>query len=40
VIVGYPGETEEEFQQTYRLMEEVEFDNGFIFRYSQRDLKM
>jgi tRNA-2-methylthio-N6-dimethylallyladenosine synthase len=37
VIVGYPGETEEEFQQTYRLMEEVEFDNGFIFRYSQRD---
>ena len=37
VIVGYPGETEEEFQQTYRLMEEVEFDNGFIFRYSPRD---
>jgi len=37
VIVGYPGETEEEFQQTYRLMEQVEFDNGFIFRYSQRD---
>ena len=37
VIVGYPGEAEEEFQQTYRLMEEVEFDNGFIFRYSPRD---
>jgi tRNA-2-methylthio-N6-dimethylallyladenosine synthase len=37
VIVGYPGETEEEFQSTYRLMEEVEFDNGFIFRYSPRE---
>ena len=37
VIVGYPGETEEEFQSTYKLMEEVEFDNGFIFRYSPRE---
>lgn len=37
VIVGYPGETEDEFQETYRLMERVVFDNGFIFRYSERE---
>ena len=37
VIVGYPGETEEDYQATYKLMEEVEFDNAFIFRYSPRE---
>jgi tRNA-2-methylthio-N6-dimethylallyladenosine synthase len=37
VIVGYPGETEEDFQATRQLMEEIEFDNGFIFRYSPRE---
>jgi len=37
VIVGYPGETEEDYQATYKLLEEVEFDNGFIFRYSPRE---
>ena len=37
VIVGYPGETEEDFQATYKLLEEVEFDNAFIFRYSPRE---
>lgn len=37
VIVGYPGETEEDYQATYRLLEEVEFDNAFIFRYSPRE---
>lgn len=37
VIVGYPGETEKDFQATRRLMEEVEFDNAFIFRYSSRE---
>ncbi|NBV96340.1 MAG: MiaB/RimO family radical SAM methylthiotransferase [Verrucomicrobia bacterium] len=37
VIVGYPGETEEDFQMTFQLMEEVGFDNGFVFRYSPRE---
>ena len=37
VIVGYPGETKEDYQATYRLLEEVEFDNAFIFRYSPRE---
>ncbi|HWL54018.1 MAG TPA: tRNA (N6-isopentenyl adenosine(37)-C2)-methylthiotransferase MiaB [Chthoniobacteraceae bacterium] len=36
VIVGFPGETEEEFQETRALMERVAFDNAFIFRYSKR----
>lgn len=36
VIVGFPGETEEDFQQTCDLVDEVQFDNAFIFRYSQR----
>ncbi len=37
IIVGYPGETEEDFMATRDLMEEVRFDNGFIFRYSPRE---
>ena len=37
VIVGYPGETEADFEATRKLMEEVNFDNGFIFRYSPRE---
>jgi tRNA-2-methylthio-N6-dimethylallyladenosine synthase len=37
VIVGYPGETEADFEATRKLMEEVDFDNGFIFRYSHRE---
>ncbi len=36
VIVGFPGETEEDFQQTRTLMEEARFDNAFIFKYSPR----
>ena len=36
VIVGFPGETEEDFQQTKSLMKEVGFDQAFIFRYSPR----
>ena len=36
VIVGYPGETEEDFEQTRSLMEEAGFDNAFIFKYSPR----
>jgi tRNA-2-methylthio-N6-dimethylallyladenosine synthase len=36
VIVGFPGESEAEFEQTRTLMEEAEFDNAFIFKYSPR----
>src|SRR6185369_1542906 len=35
-IVGFPGETEEDFEQTLSLMHEAGFDNAFIFRYSPR----
>ena len=36
VIVGYPGETVEDFEATRSLMEEASFDNSFIFKYSPR----
>ncbi|HHT9137045.1 MAG TPA: tRNA (N6-isopentenyl adenosine(37)-C2)-methylthiotransferase MiaB [Candidatus Wunengus sp. YC60] len=35
-IVGFPGETEEDFQKTVRLMEDIRFQNCFIFKYSPR----
>lgn len=36
VMVGFPGETEEDFQQTLLLLEKVQFDNLFSFSYSDR----
>jgi tRNA-2-methylthio-N6-dimethylallyladenosine synthase len=36
LIVGFPGETEEDFQQTLDVVERVRFDNVFAFRYSPR----
>jgi tRNA-2-methylthio-N6-dimethylallyladenosine synthase len=36
VIVGYPGETEEDFEATRSLMDEAGFDNAFVFKYSPR----
>jgi tRNA-2-methylthio-N6-dimethylallyladenosine synthase len=36
VIVGFPGETEDDYRQTRDLVEEIEFDNAFVFRYSPR----
>jgi tRNA-2-methylthio-N6-dimethylallyladenosine synthase len=36
VIVGYPGETESEFEATVSLVEEVAFDGVFVFMYSPR----
>jgi tRNA-2-methylthio-N6-dimethylallyladenosine synthase len=37
IIVGFPTETEADFDATRRLMEEIGFDNAFIFKYSPRD---
>jgi tRNA-2-methylthio-N6-dimethylallyladenosine synthase len=36
IIVGFPGETEDDFNQTRALVEEIKFDNAFVFRYSPR----
>jgi tRNA-2-methylthio-N6-dimethylallyladenosine synthase len=36
VIVGFPGETEDDYQRTRDLVEEIQFDNAFVFRYSTR----
>jgi tRNA-2-methylthio-N6-dimethylallyladenosine synthase len=36
IIVGFPGETEDDYKQTRDLVEEIQFDNAFIFRYSPR----
>ena len=36
IIVGFPGETEEDFLDTLRLTEEVRFDSMFTFIYSRR----
>lgn len=38
IIVGFPGETEEEYQETFTLLEKVRFANIFSFRYSVRPL--
>lgn len=37
IIVGFPGETEEDFQDTLSLVEECKFDNAFTFIYSPRE---
>jgi len=36
VIVGFPGETEEEFNETYKFLEEIKLTKTHIFKYSQR----
>ncbi|BDS06804.1 tRNA-2-methylthio-N(6)-dimethylallyladenosine synthase [Oceaniferula spumae] len=36
IIVGFPGETEEDFQATVDTVKQLDFDNAFVFRYSKR----
>ena len=36
IIVGFPGETDADFEQTLSLIHEVRFDNAFLFKYSPR----
>src|SRR5205085_1631619 len=36
VIVGFPGEEEDDYRRTRDLVEEIQFDNAFVFRYSTR----
>ena len=36
IIVGFPGETEEDFEETMSLVEECKYDNAFTFIFSER----
>lgn len=36
IIVGFPGETDEDFEETVSLVREVQFDNAYLFKYSPR----
>src|SRR5207302_2125396 len=37
IIVGFPGETEQDFEETVSLVREVRFDDAYTFKYSLRD---
>jgi tRNA-2-methylthio-N6-dimethylallyladenosine synthase len=36
IIVGFPGETDDDFAETAAVVERIRYDNAFIFRYSRR----
>jgi tRNA-2-methylthio-N6-dimethylallyladenosine synthase len=36
IIVGFPGETDSDYKETRDLVEHLQFDNAFVFRYSPR----
>jgi tRNA-2-methylthio-N6-dimethylallyladenosine synthase len=38
IIVGFPGETEDDFEQTLSLVEEARYDSAFTFQYSPRPM--
>jgi tRNA-2-methylthio-N6-dimethylallyladenosine synthase len=35
-MVGFPTETEEDFRDTFSLMQEIQFEKAYIFKYSPR----
>lgn len=37
IIVGFPGETEEDFEETLKIVNECKFDGAFTFAYSPRE---
>ena len=37
ILIGFPGETEEDFRVTLNIMREIEFDDAFMYRYSVRE---
>jgi tRNA-2-methylthio-N6-dimethylallyladenosine synthase len=37
LIVGFPGETLEDFEKTLKMVEKIEFDSSFMFKYSPRE---
>src|SRR5690606_34358611 len=37
IIVGFPGETDEDFRETMEVVREVGFDDAYTFRFSLRD---
>jgi tRNA-2-methylthio-N6-dimethylallyladenosine synthase len=37
ILLGFPGETEEDFRKTLNLMESANFDDSFIYRYNPRE---
>ncbi|MCX6339929.1 MAG: tRNA (N6-isopentenyl adenosine(37)-C2)-methylthiotransferase MiaB [Candidatus Aureabacteria bacterium] len=37
ILVGFPGETDDDFNQTARALDEIGFDSAFIFKYSDRE---
>jgi tRNA-2-methylthio-N6-dimethylallyladenosine synthase len=37
IIVGFPGETDDEFEETITAVQEVRFDDAFLFKFSMRE---